>query len=155
MLEELRNFLIVGEQIDSILYSITYNKNNDFFSSSEFYSLVEFLSDYDKYDKISDKYLSNSSSNFFSEGYLIFHTSQDFKNKIDTDRKDFWETKLKKFLTKSNEQWIIDQFNLCKKFLYQNSIEVHYDEFSHPAYLKFDHICKIKEKCSDRNRLAA
>ena len=156
VLEELRNFLMVGEQINSILYGVTYIKNQDFFLSSEFYSLVDCLTDYDRDDMISDKHHGNSTSNFlFSEGDLIFNPSQSFKKKIDHDRKDFWENKLKKFLTRSNEQWIIDQFNLCKKFLNHNSVEGHYDEFCHPAYMKFEHIRKMKEKCSDRKRLAA
>ena len=56
---------------------------------------------------------------------------------------------MKLFITKSNEKWILDQFNLCKKFLLQNSIEGHYDEFAHPVYEKFSHIKHMKEKWWD------
>ena len=54
-----------------------------------------------------------------------------------------------RFITKSNEKWILDQFNLCKKFLIQNSIEGHYDEFAHPVYENFSHIKSMKEKWCD------
>ena len=64
---------MVGKQINSILYGVTYSKNQDFFSSNEFYSLVECLSNYDKDDMISDKQHGNSASNFlFSETNFDF-----------------------------------------------------------------------------------
>ena len=71
----------------------------------------------------------------------------------DDDRRTYWTNQLMNFLIKSNEKWILDQFNLCKKFLNQNSIQGHYDDFSHPAYDDFGHIRSMKAKCSSREGL--
>ena len=40
----------------------------------------------------------------------------------------------------------MDQFNLWKKFLIQNSIEGSYDEFAHPVYENYEHIRTFKKK---------
>lgn len=153
VLDEMRNFLLVHEQINSILLGITYKKSQDFFKSEEFDELVECLADYEEKDLIiqdtpreeeSSEMIQNDMDHIFESGIRL-------KSRQTENKKDIWKQTLCNFLTRSNEKWILDQFNLCKKFLNQNSIQGHYDDFSHPAYEKFKHIRSMKTKCSDGN----
>lgn len=56
-----------------------------------------------------------------------------FEKEIE-DRKQFCEIKLRNFLNKTNEKWMLDQFNLVKRFVLQNSIEGKMKDFSHPVF---------------------
>lgn len=155
MLQELKQYLMVGEQINAILFGVTYKKNEEFFLSDEYDRLIECLSLYDKKEVVSDSPDGDIDSNVMnSETDQIYLSKNTFNRQILNDRREYWEFRIKNFLTKSNEKWIIDQFNLCKKFLNQNSVEGHYDEFCHPIYNKFAHIQSFKAKCTDKRRLA-
>lgn len=157
VLEEMKKFLMIQEQINAVLFGISYTKREDFFQDQDFNKLVEILVYYEERDQI----LDIGSQKEEDLGILKHEDStqlQDSKTQmvrkeITEDRKIHWENCLKKFLTKSNEKWILDQFNLCKKFLNQNSIMGHYDDFSDPVYEEFSHIVSMKKKCSDREQM--
>jgi hypothetical protein len=44
-----------------------------------------------------------------------------FNSSTPVHRNELWERKLKDFLMDSKETWILDQYNLIKLFLFQNS----------------------------------
>jgi len=51
---------------------------------------------------------------------------------------------------KSNEKWILDQYNLCKRFFLQNSINGHYQDFLHPIFDKFPHIKAMRGRTNKK-----
>lgn len=59
---------------------------------------------------------------------------------IEPEKTQYWMNKIIDFLTQSNEKWILDQFNLCKRFFLQNSIEGKTDDFH------YIHIMNLKNK---------
>lgn len=93
--------LMIEEQLNKMLFGFTYEKKEDYFKTENFKIIVDGHKHalYDKFEK--------------------FHQSED--NFV--DKEEFWRNKLKKFLIKSNEKWILDQFNLIKLFLMRNSWE--------------------------------
>ena len=155
VLDEMRSFLMVHEQINSILLGLTYKKSTEFLKSSEFDELVEWLAEYEEKDLIIEDTPREEESSEFIQNDIdqVFESGIRLKSRNTENKKDFWKQKLCNFLTRSNEKWILDQFNLCKKFLNQNSIEGHYDDFSHPAYEKFKHIRSMKAKCTDGDNI--
>ena len=82
---------------------ILIKNSHDYFSTEDFEYIVKGGEEQSIYDKDSrDK----------SNPYL------------NISKKDQWREKLYQFLTNSQEQWLIDQFNLIKIFILRNSWEV-------------------------------
>lgn len=93
--------LMIEEQLNTILYGITYRKKNDFFRSQDFQVLVD-GSDQAIFEKESD---------------------MDDDHRENISNQELWRRKLEGFLMRSQEQWLLDQFNLVKHFLLRNSWE--------------------------------
>ncbi|CAI2387331.1 unnamed protein product [Moneuplotes crassus] len=170
VLDEIKQFLLIQEQINTVVLGVTYQKREDFFSDPKFEKLVDAILAAEQRDKmlnaISEEPEKDEQSTDKREVDTLGQTKTPIIRKrfsvwdehfqlpketkeADDDRREYWSEYLKSFLTKSNEKWILDQFNLCKKFLNQNSIVGHYDDFSHPAYEEFSHIRSMKRKCTD------
>ena len=77
--------------------------------------------------------------------------SDDLESELE-HRKQVYEIKLRNFLIKSNEKWILDQFNLCKRFVLHNSIEGSSKEFLHPVFQHLEEDDE-KEKTANPRRL--
>jgi hypothetical protein len=153
VLDEMKTFLLVQEQINSILFGVTYRKNEEFFLSDKFDELIECLVEYDTQDLIVSESRIKEQTDNLGETGKPFEIKDTFHNSEIGSCRDHWEFKIKNFLTRSNEKWLLDQFNLWKKFLNQNSVEGHYDDFSHPAYDNFQHIRSLKAKLTDKERI--
>ena len=146
---ELKEVFMIQEQINVLLYGVSYNKNEEFLKSEKFDKIIESLLEFEK------KAISIDAED--SEGDSDDHEEiedSSIKNKSGSQissiqRRDEIALEIKLFLSKSNEKWILDQYNLWKRFLITNSIEGHYDDFSHPVYQQFKHIKWMKEKWWD------
>ena len=66
-------------------------------------------------------------------------------------REQFWSSKVRMLYSNSNSQWILDQFLLCKVFLYLNSIEVDINEVDDRIW-NMNQFNKIKSKYLKRLR---
>ena len=134
VLETLRKAMLIHEQINSILFGVSYSKSFKFFSSSTYEQIVDCLAEYERKDMISstkdnpdiDELGDSQRNKLFSPRNRV-HPQK-------LDKRDAWDDRLRKFLIMSNEKWILEQFNLCKKFLNQNSIKGSYEDFTHPIY---------------------
>lgn len=142
--------MLIHEQINSILFGVSYTKSNKFFTSDTYDSIVDCLAEYERMEMI-----TSSKDNPDTQRLREIQRDQLFtpRNKVhpqEVKGRDAWDQRLRKFLTMSNEKWILDQFNLCKKFLNQNSIQGNYEDFVHPAYQycykDFQHMRIMKDR---------
>ena len=138
-----RNMLVI-EQIRCILFGVAYQKNEDFFETRKFRELVETLADNEDFEDI----LSPDSMEMSVKMDKLNAASKSrlMENEIEEDdRQDYWAERIKDFLLKSNEKWLLDQFNLCKRFINQNSIEGQLEEFQHAVFDRFSSIVAMKK----------
>ncbi|CAI2387514.1 unnamed protein product [Moneuplotes crassus] len=144
ILEKMREILLVQEQLNAILMGVSYTKSTDFFYSDTFHTLVENILGSEKEGNIlGDAYEEEEEK----PRDMIFKRQSTLVDRDVSPMKwKYWSEKIIGFLTQSNEKWILDQFNLCKRFLLQNSIEGTYEDFSHPFYNNFGHIKSMKVK---------
>jgi hypothetical protein len=106
---------MVQEQINSVLFGISYKKHLEFFDNEVFHVLVDHIAESENQANIlGDAYGEESVSEIVDEGWL--KRQKTFVDKpiadAEPNHRKFWMVKLKSFLTKSNEKWILDQFNL-------------------------------------------
>ena len=128
---------------------ITYVKSVEFFDSETFDLLVDYIVESEKEGNIlGDVYEEEKVEEMNEECSKRQKTLVD--KEIEPEKKQFWKEKLINFLTGSNEKWILDQFNLCKRFFLQNSIEGMYKDFEHPFYNRFSHIRALRIKVERR-----
>jgi hypothetical protein len=144
---------MVQEQINSVLFGVSYKKHLEFFDDEVFHVLVDHIAESDSQANIlGDAYGEESASEVVDEGWL--KRQKTFVDKpiadAEPNNRKFWMVKLKSFLTKSNEKWILDQFNLCKRFFLQNSIDGHFEDFMHPLFDKFHHIKTMRDKSKQK-----
>ena len=136
--------MLVIEQIRCILFGVAYQKDEDFFESIKFRELVESLANNENFEDILSPDLKEMSVkmeriNGVSKSRLI-----DNENEED-DRLEYWAERIKNFLLKSNDKWLLDQFNLCKRFINQNSIEGQLEEFQNPVFDRYPSIVSMKK----------
>lgn len=148
----MRTNLLVQEQINIILFGATYQKKEDFFYSDEFEDLVQCLTNEENLDEVIMGGGDDSNLNI-SKIHITKANERNVTDNLVQDHSDHWKTKLRDFLLKSNEKWILDQFNLCKRFLNQNSIEGNLKDFRHPVYEYLNVIKGMKDKLQRKNML--
>jgi hypothetical protein len=153
VLEEMRTNLLVQEQINTILFGVTYEKKKDFFISEKFFNLVEGLTYSDDLEEVLIGGVDESSEISQMAKSPTLKGDRSITENIIKDRSDFWKQKIRGFLLKSNEKWILDQFNLCKRFLNQNSIDGSLKDFQHQVFDNFSFIQNLKGKSDKRNLL--
>ena len=139
---------MIPEQINTILFGMTYTKKAEFVKSPKFEEIVDCLLEFEKKElKIDAEEIEDEPEEVnFAEDDKEIHENDTNTFKNGNQRRDEIARDVTLFITKSNEKWILDQFNLWKKFLIQNSIEGNYDEFSHPVYENFESIKSLKDK---------
>ena len=149
VLERLRDAMMIREQVNSILFGVTYKKNEEYFETEYYMEVVNCLTEYERKDMIvgtkdspNDQIERPEVNGIFSPRSIIRARGEERKNK--------WDERLRMFLIKSNEKWILDQFNLWKKFFNQNSIHGKYEDFIHPSYQywykDFNHMRIMRDK---------
>ena len=150
VLFEMKETLMISEQINTILFGMTYTKREGFLKSTKFQEIVDAIMEFEK------KELNIDAEDVEDDDEDEEENLEEGDNEINENNAGTWKAGNKRrdeiardvalFITKSNEKWILDQFNLWKKFLIQNSIEGNYDEFAHPVYENFEHIKTMKKK---------
>ena len=115
--------MYIQEHINQIWLGMHYKKKKAFFESKLFDKLIDEIKWYDdedaKIEKKVEKTKSNKKNHLFNK---LFNTESenkeiDFKNL-------FWRYKIQQYLYNSEQKWILDQYNLAKRFIIQNSIDI-------------------------------
>mmetsp|Transcript_5224 Transcript_5224/g.6167 ORF Transcript_5224/g.6167 Transcript_5224/m.6167 type:complete len:233 (+) Transcript_5224:3273-3971(+) len=118
VVSKIRDNLCVQEQLNSILLGATFSqaKKQAHFNSSEFRELVY------EFRHCKARYLSQLKKKFVHN--LIKVTPDDSREEPQLETtKNVWEEALKDYLLHSDEHWVLNQYNLLKVFVSQNSIE--------------------------------
>ena len=135
---ELRKSMFIDEQFRSILVGPTYKRN--IIENDRFELLINYLADSSLGGTDVDLYIPD----YIDTGlnYMLLMACM----KRHKERRRFWRKKLIKFFTECSEQWILDQYNYAKIFLYLNSFEEHEEDITKNITEEtIDYICnKIK-----------
>jgi len=117
VIKEMYKHLCIQEHINQVCLGIHYEKDLSFFDSKRFKRIVDGFSFYEEREtKIP---IEHTSLKRIAKG---IHMQSMIKKKNDI-RALFWRNKLKNFLIKSDEKWILDQYNQIKRFCIDNSVE--------------------------------
>jgi hypothetical protein len=117
IIKQMYKHLCIQEHINQVCLGMHYRKDRGFFKTSTFNRLVKGFSLYtQKEEKEAKSDLNLSSIN------QSMRRNQEYKAKIDLDLL-YWRNKLQNFMLESNEKWMLDQYNLIKRFCIENSIE--------------------------------
>ena len=122
---ELRKIFYLSEQFRALLFGRTYEKHVDVENPKLKY-IISTLADktLDGLEFYSDK--QENLDNIKDNGTNLMTLAATLSNH--EQRVQFWKNKLFKLFTESNNQWLIDQFQICKDFLYLNSYEADISE---------------------------
>ena len=147
VLFEMKEMFMITEQINTVLFGVTYIKKQGFIESDKFQEIVDWILEFEKKElriDAEDEESEDEDENIIDEDQEISESETGVVK--GNKRREEIERDVRWFLTKSNEKWILDQYNLWKRFLIQNSIQGNYDEFSHPVYQKFEQVRNLKNK---------
>ena len=122
---ELRKIFYLSEQFRAMVFGNTYEKHVDVENPKLKY-IISTLADktLDGLEFYSDK--QENLDNIKDNGTNLMTLTAILSNH--EQRVQFWKNKLFKLFTESNNQWLIDQFQICKDFLYLNSYEADISE---------------------------
>ena len=124
VIEELQKIICLNEQSTSLIFEAINSKNVNV-ESPQLKYLISALADKTlgglEYhpDKPDNPESIDDGENLI---YLVATLSSH------EQRVKYWRNKLFKLFTESNHQWLIDQFQTCKTFLYLNSFEADFGE---------------------------
>ena len=117
IIKEMYKNLCIQEHINKVCLGIHYTKDKSFFDTEQFDRIVEGFSYYE--ERESNIPLKKLNLNKLAQGILVKN-----KRKRGNDlRCLYWRNKLKNFMIKSDEKWILDQYNQIKRFCIDNSVE--------------------------------
>ena len=121
----LRKIFYLSEQFRVMVFGNTYEKHVDVENPKLKY-IISTLADktLDGLEFYSDK--QENLDNIKDNGTNLMTLSATLSNH--EQRVQFWKNKLFKLFTESNNHWLIDQFQICKDFLYLNSYEADISE---------------------------
>lgn len=142
---EMEQNMLVIEQIRCILFGVAYEIKEDFFESKKFRELVESLADNESFEDVLDTTTRDISFNIDKINAINHKDKKDHdESNEEENRHEYWTQRIKDFLLKSNEKWLLDQFNLCKRFINQNSIDGQLSDFYHVVFDRFSNIVAMK-----------
>ena len=140
---ELRKNLFIDEQFRSILVGPSYKRKN-IIENDRFEQLIYYLADSSLggtdvhpnmrfFNIIEDSHNTDTGLN-----YILLMACMKSHEK----RRSFWRDKLITIFTECSEQWILDQYNYAKIFLYLNSFEEHEEDITKDITEEtIDYIC--------------
>ena len=124
VIEELHKVICLNEQFKSLFFGTTYSKIVNV-ESPQLKYLISTLADktlggleYHQDKPDSPESIDDGENLIYLVATLSSHEQ----------RVKYWRNKLFKLFTESNHQWLIDQFQTCKVFLYLNSFEADFGE---------------------------
>ena len=122
VVKDLHKYMHIGKQMRSMIFDHELTAE-DYEEFPEINELVEILAD----RSLGGIHKTHQEDYEFEDNgtNIILYTST-LKNY--DQRYAFWKQKLCNLFTKSNEQWLLDQFKYCKWFLFKNSMSMDVDE---------------------------
>lgn len=115
VIKEMYKNMCIQEHINKVCLGVYYKRDDCFFKTNTFNRLVQGFSHYNNEDV-----LKKDTSNEFS-GRGSLKLADLFLKRLDM-KSLFWRNKLQNFILNSDEKWMLDQYNLIKRFCIENSI---------------------------------
>mmetsp|Transcript_41952 Transcript_41952/g.48572 ORF Transcript_41952/g.48572 Transcript_41952/m.48572 type:complete len:331 (-) Transcript_41952:41-1033(-) len=146
IVNEVSKNMFVPDHWRGIIFGISSKMDDSSFSSERFEKLIEVLAD-----------RTQGGNNFNAQDEIC--VKDDGTNlvvktacmKSHEHRKEFWRNKLTLLFSESNKQWLIDQFLLCKAFLYDNSFETEFENIEENVWTANDDLQKLRSDILKRN----
>mmetsp|Transcript_6455 Transcript_6455/g.5545 ORF Transcript_6455/g.5545 Transcript_6455/m.5545 type:complete len:425 (+) Transcript_6455:847-2121(+) len=116
VIKEMYKNLCIQEHINKVCLGIHYIKDKSFFETEQFERIVLGFSFYEEKESSTPLKQIN-----------LRKLAQEVNLRNDTKKSAglralFWRNKLKNFMIKSDEKWILDQYNQIKRFCINNSV---------------------------------
>ena len=109
----MKEVLMISEQINKILFGITYAKREGFIKSHKFEEIVDAIMEFEKKElNIDAEDVESDSEDINIEDDKEIHENDASPSKAGLQRREEISRDVMLFITKSNEKWILDQFNL-------------------------------------------
>lgn len=110
VIKQMYKHLCIQEHINQVCLGMHYKKDRGFFKTPTFTRLVHAFTPYGS--EKDDKNQSEPNTSNLNQSSRLF---QDQKAKIDLHNL-YWKNKLQSFMLESDEKWMLDQYNLIKRF---------------------------------------
>jgi len=124
VIKEMYKNLCIQEHINKVCLGIHYEKDQSFFETYKFERIVKEFSLYEERE-------SNLLNKKVDMKGIVENILQRKSRKKQLDlRTLFWKNKLKNFILKSDEKWILDQYNQIKRFCIESSVRAYPTAFS-------------------------
>ena len=150
VIDEFQKVICLSEEFRAIVFGSTYNKFIDL-NSPQLEYLISALADKTLGGLESDTDQHESIDNINDDGNNLITLVATLSN--NEQRIQFWRNKLSKFYTESNSQWIIDQFKICKGFLYLNSYTAQIKEINQEIWDSNDVMKNYLNKISEKSKV--
>jgi hypothetical protein len=115
IIKEMYKNMCIQEHINKVCLGVYYQKDDSFFKTTTFIRILEGFRQYDSED------VRGKDQNQDYSGRGSLKLADLFARRFDI-KSLFWKNKLQNFILKSDEKWILDQYNLIKRFCIDNSI---------------------------------
>ena len=143
MITELQNIICLSEQLKVIIFGDTYTKQINK-ESSQFQYLISTLADKTLGGSELDQKEQQNVSDVVDTGNNLITLVASLSNH--EQRIQYWSNKLFNLFTESNNQWLIDQFHICKVFLYLNSFKAGITEVNEEIWNANEGLCLLFNK---------
>ena len=143
VITELQNIMCLSEQLKAIIFGDTYTKLIDI-ESPRFQYLLSTLADKTLGGIELDPNEQQNISDVVDTGTNLITLVASLSNH--EQRIQYWSSKLFKLFTESNNQWLIDQFHICKVFLYLNSFKAGVTEVNEEIWNANEGLCQLFNK---------
>ena len=143
VISELQNIMCLSEQLKVIIFGDTYIKQIDT-ESPRFQYLISTLADKTLGGIEFDPSEQQNASDVVDTGSNLITLVASLSNH--EQRIQYWSNKLFKLFTESNSQWLIDQFHICKVFLYLNSFKAGITEVNEEIWNANEGLCQLFNK---------
>ena len=149
VIEVLHKVICLSEQFRLLFFGTTYSKNVNV-ESPQLKYLISALADktlggleYHQDKPDSPESIDDGENLIYLVATLSSHEQ----------RVKYWRNKLFKLFTESNHQWLIDQFQTCKTFLYLNSFEAGFGEVKEEIWQANEQLKLLYSKYQKRTNI--
>ena len=143
IVQELASNLYLDEHFKTIVFGMHY-KNRHNFDRTKLKMLAKTIANRTLWDISQDKIFNKEYDQAHSvTNIMTALAGSNYETKYDT-----WLNKLEKMIFESNEHWLINQFQYCKIFLFNNSFEADLSEIPEYLFKVVPHLNELKSKDS-------
>ena len=146
IINELASNMMINEHFKTILFGI-HNKSKRKFDEAKLISLAQTLAN----KTLNDFIHQNDSFRDYDETHngvnmycALAGCSYDTRYRV-------WLDKLKNLLLKSNEHWLLNQFQFCKILIFNNSFEMNVDNIPEYMFDVIPYLANYKQNCTAQN----